>query len=138
VQAHDLALAHRDAAKNLIEIFADADPDQQFLGFPEASLAAHSLGIGPEFPDRLRIGCEPGEAVSCVLLRLEPLGGDPALGGHPRPNAAARLLNEPSDRLRGLTCAGDEVRRSGRGKVQGGHGRLLKVAAHHKPRAPSC
>ena len=69
-EADDLALAHRNAAENLREIFADADLRQQGFGFAEAALSRMRARIGGHFLDRLDIGREPGEAVGGVLLAL--------------------------------------------------------------------
>src|SRR3712207_9100734 len=56
MQAHDLALAHRDAAKNLVEVFAEADADEKLLDRPETAGVPHPAGISAEFADRLGVG----------------------------------------------------------------------------------
>ena len=70
-QANDLALAHRNAAEHLCEIFAEADADQEVFGFAELASLAHTLGVGGKLPDGLDIGREPGEPVGCPLLAIE-------------------------------------------------------------------
>ena len=70
-RADDLALVHRDAAENLREIFAQADPRQQRLDLAEASFGAHPARVGGHFLDRLDIGGEPGEPVRGVLFALD-------------------------------------------------------------------
>ncbi len=70
-QPHDLALAHRNAAEDLREIFAEPDADEQLLDLAEAAGRMHALGIGGELADRLDIGREPGEPVGGALLAVE-------------------------------------------------------------------
>ena len=70
-QAHDLALAHRDAAEDLRQIFADADPDDQFFDLAERPFGLHPFGISRELPQRLDISREPGEAVRRALFAIE-------------------------------------------------------------------
>jgi len=70
-QTDDFALAHRNAAKYLREIFAEANADQEVFGFAELASAAHTLGVGGKLPDGLDIGCEPSKSVGCPLLAIE-------------------------------------------------------------------
>src|SRR3954471_11407215 len=79
-RGHHLALAQRDAAEDLVEVFADADAPEEVLGLPEAALARGAAGRAPHLADRLGIGRKPGEPMRRVLLGLEPLGRDAALG----------------------------------------------------------
>ena len=69
--AHELALAHQDAARHLRQKLAGADAHQQLLDLAEPALLAHPLRIGRELADRLHIGREPGEAVGGALLALD-------------------------------------------------------------------
>ena len=89
VETDDLALVHRDAAKDLGEVFAKANARHQLLGPAETALLVHAAGVGGQLLDRLDVSGEPGQSVRGVLLRLD-LGGaelamraDPfAHGGH--------------------------------------------------------
>ena len=70
-QPHDLALAHRDAAEDLGQIFAGADTDDQILGLAEGPTIGEPLGIGGKLPDGLQIGGKPGEPVGGALFAIE-------------------------------------------------------------------
>ena len=123
VRAHHLALAHRDAAEDLVEVFADADAHEEVLGLAEAALAREAAGIGRHLADRLGIGRKPGEPMRRVLLGLEPLGRDAAVGDDLRPHPPARLGNERRGVLRGGVGERDQVRH-GSGGGGGGHAKL--------------
>ena len=69
-QADDLALAHGNAAEDLVERLAETDADQQTLGLAEAVLRGQALDGGGKLADRLAVGGKPGEAVGGVLLGL--------------------------------------------------------------------
>ena len=79
---HDLALADRDAAQDLREIFAEPDADEQFLDLGKPPAAMHALGIGGELPHRLDIGRKPGEPVGGALLAVEQARDRPPLQHH--------------------------------------------------------
>jgi hypothetical protein len=70
---HHLALAHGDAADDLGEILADADPDQQLLDLAQTAGGIHPLRIGGELAHRLHIGGKPGKSVGGALLTVERL-----------------------------------------------------------------
>ena len=70
-RAHDLALAHRNAALDLREVFADPDLDDQFLDLAERAGIVHPLGVGRELAHRFDIGGEPGKSVRGALLAVE-------------------------------------------------------------------
>ncbi len=76
------ALAHRDAAEDLGEIFAGADADQQFLQFAEAARFDHARRVAGKLPDRLDIGSQPGIAVGRMLFALERGRGNLSGLGH--------------------------------------------------------
>ena len=71
---HHLALAHRNAADDLGEVFAERDAHEMFLDFAERAVGDHALGVGGELAHRLDIGCEPGQPVGGALLAIEQLG----------------------------------------------------------------
>ena len=70
-RAHKLTLAHRNTARDLGKVFAEADPDQEFLQLAQGAGIVHPLGIGRELADRFNIGREPGQAVGGALLAFE-------------------------------------------------------------------
>ena len=69
-EADDLALVHGDAAKNLRQILAKGETDQQYLDFTQTAFALKPFGIGAHLAQRFHIGGEPGEAVGGPLFRL--------------------------------------------------------------------
>ena len=105
-EAQDFALAHRNAAENLREIFAKADQRQQRLGLAEAAFAAQARGIGGHFADRLDIGGEPGEAMRGALFALDQRGAQPAAFADPRAHAGDGLREQRFDRGEGLARRG--------------------------------
>ena len=70
-RADDLALAHRNAALDLREIFADPDLDDEFLDLAERAGVVHPLGVGRELAHRFDISGEPGKSVRGALLAIE-------------------------------------------------------------------
>ena len=73
-RAHHLALAHRDAAEHLREVFAEADPDDQLFKLAEPPGLAHPLRIGGELAQRLGIGRKPRQPVRGALLLVDQFG----------------------------------------------------------------
>ncbi len=119
-RAHHLALAHRDAGEELFQVFAQPDAHQQRLGLAEAPLLGEARRIGAELADRLGIGREPGEPMGGVLLGLQALGREPAVGADEAGAHAPRGVR--GERLRGeagFLRQGDEIGRGGGGL--GGH-----------------
>ncbi len=95
---NDLALAHRNAAQNLRQKFADPDLDQEFLDLAQRAGVMGALGEGRHLADAFDIGREPGEAVGGALLAVEqPLDG---MGLDPDP-AAHGSDGVAQDRFRG-------------------------------------
>ena len=130
-QAHDLALAHRDAAEDLVEIFADADarraaPRSRRSG-PRLEQAAR---IGRELAHRLGIGGEPGEPVRGVLLGLEPLGRNAAVRRRPRPRRPPASPRRRARRRPSRATSASEIRsRHGSGAARRSCG-SSQVAVH--------
>ena len=96
-QPHDLALAHRNAAEDLGQIFAGADADDEILGLAEAAVIGKPLGIGGQLTDGLHIGGEPGEAVSGALFAIEDARHRAALDRDPIGDGAAGLGEQRLD-----------------------------------------
>ena len=88
---HHLALAHRDAARNLRDIFSEPDANEQLLGLAKRSLAGHARGIGGKLTHRLRIGREPGEPMGGALLAVEQAADDMAFHRHPLAHFGRRV-----------------------------------------------
>ena len=80
---HQLALAHRNAADDLGEIFAERDAHEVFLDLAERAGAGHAFGIGGELAHRLDIGGEPGQPVGGALLAIEQAADRLACHHHP-------------------------------------------------------
>jgi hypothetical protein len=70
-QPDDLALAHRNAADDLRQIFAGADADQKLLDLAEIVRRRKPSRIGRELPQRFGVGCEPGQTMGGALLAVE-------------------------------------------------------------------
>ncbi len=90
-QAHDLALAHWDAAGDLRQIFAGTDADQKLFDLAEVAGGRQPLRIGGELTQRLEVGREPSQAVGGALLAIE------------RPRIGAAVAHDPfRDRATGI------------------------------------
>ena len=101
----EFCLVHRDAARNLVQIFPGGDLDEELLHLAEFLTCGEPGGIGGKFSQDGIIGGEPGEAMDSMLLALDQMAGKLALGGDagldPRlgmaieaANDALRLLEE--------------------------------------------
>ncbi len=93
-RAHDLALAHREAARDLRQVFAEADLQDQPLNFAEALRLMQALGPGEQLRQGGRIGRKPGEAMGGELRTVEGGGVDLAAGSDPRGDGAARGFDD--------------------------------------------
>ena len=80
---HQFALAHRNPADDLGEIFAERDAHEVFLDLAERAGADHPFGIGGELAHGLHIGGEPGQPVGGALLAIEQAGDRVAFHHHP-------------------------------------------------------
>ena len=108
-QAHDLALAHRDAAEDLGQIFAGADAHDEILGFAEAPVVGKPLGISGQLTDGLHIGGEPGEPVSGALFAIEDARHRAALDRDPIGYGAAGLGEQRLDGADRVGKRGDDL-----------------------------
>ena len=96
-KAHDFALVHRDAAKNLGEVFAEADLCHEFSVSPKRPFFTHAQGVGGHLLDRLDIGREPCKPVGGMLLRFDFRRRKFSVDAEPfRKFAAARARNSPA------------------------------------------
>ncbi len=91
-QSHDLALAHRNAAEHLGEVFAGANPHQEVFDLAEAAAGRQPQRIGFKLPDRLDIGAEPRQSVSGALFAVEYARYRAAFDRHPVGNGAAGIV----------------------------------------------
>ena len=71
VDAHDLVLAHRNAAGDLREIFAEGRRHDQLFDFAEALFMLERARPAHHLAQRFDIGREPGEPVRGALLAIE-------------------------------------------------------------------
>ena len=116
-QPDDLALIHRQAAEDLGEVLAEADAGQKLLGPAEAALLVHPPRISRELADGFDISRKPGEAVDGVLLSLDPLGAELAVGKHPLADRRHRAFEEAGGS--GLGLPGEVVERHGERLLRG-------------------
>ena len=80
---HQLALAHRNPADDLGEIFAERDAHQVILDLAERASADHAFGKGGELTHRLHIGSEPRQPMGGALLPIEQAAIRLACHHHP-------------------------------------------------------
>ena len=79
---HHLALAHRNSADDLCDIFAERNADEIFLDFAERSDGDHPFGIGGKLAHSLHIGGEPGQPMGGALFAIKQLGRGLAFDRH--------------------------------------------------------
>jgi hypothetical protein len=135
-QAHDLALAHRNAAEHLRQIFAGADPHQQFLDFTECAVIGEALRVLGELTNGLDIGGKPSEPVGGALLAVEPARHHAAVDAHAVADRAARIVQQRVQRRHRVAEHGDHLtarRFLGHGS---GHGSPNCFVAGHGARRP--
>src|SRR5262245_62471435 len=107
----ELLLVHRDAADDLLEIFAEENAGDETLDLGETIALRQSAGPGGEALQRLTIGGEPGQTMEHVLLALEARLIEAARIGEAAHDAAAGLGEKSGDRLGGSveTVRGHQV-----------------------------
>src|SRR5215469_11631964 len=93
-QAHDLALAHGNAAEHLRQIFAGANSHQQFLDFAEYAAVGKPLRVLGELANGLDIGRKPGEPVGRALLAVESARHQAAVDCHALAYRAAGITEQ--------------------------------------------
>src|SRR5262249_3769624 len=101
----DLALAHRNAALDLGEVFPEPDPDQELFDLAERAAVVHASGIAGKLAYRLDIGGDPGESVRGALLAVERSLVQLALERDPAAHRRRRLGQQRLPGPRRLACA---------------------------------
>ena len=96
VQTRDLALAHRDPARDPGQVLAESDPQDQRFTFSEPAAAVQPGRPILHLTERFDVGGQPGEAMDRVLLALERAEIDVARGrdlprAPPRSRGPARI-----------------------------------------------
>jgi len=135
-QAHDLALAHRNAAEHLRQIFAGANSQQQFLDFAECADLGKPLCVLGELMNGLDIGGKPGEPVGRALLAVESARHQAAVDGHALAHGAAGIAQQRVQRRHRIAKHGDHLT-AGRLLGHGtGHGSPVDFAAGCNTRRP--
>ena len=126
-QAHDLALAHRNAAEDLRRDIRRAPMRTSSSSVsPKRPSACRRSRIGRELAHRLGIGREPGEAVRRMLMAIELLRGEPTVPGDEPPDRPGRLADEGRDACGRRPAEGEQVRSGCRRGRRRGQGRLLR------------
>ena len=113
-EADDLALAHRNPAQDLRQIFAGADPHDEVFDLTETVSFHQALGISAKLADRIDIGREPGKAMGGALFAVEDTQGDAAVPCHPLGDRPARVGEDGFNHLYRLRQGGDQVFAGGR------------------------
>ena len=108
-KADDLALAHRNPAQDLRQIFAGADPHDEVFDLTETVSFHQALGISAKLADGIDIGREPSKAMGGALFAVEELPGDTAVPCHPLGDRPARIGEYGFNRLYRLRQGGDQV-----------------------------
>ena len=114
-QAHELALAHRDAARDLVEIFAKGDLMDQLLHLAELTLGLQPVGPMLHLAQRFDIGGQPCQPVHGVLISLEQHGIDLARRRHPRRDGRFRGIEQFLASRQRIARARQKVGHHGRG-----------------------
>ena len=117
-RAHDLALAHRNAAERSARDIRRARCGRSAPRSRRSSPPSlHALGIGGELAHRFDVGRKPGEPMGGALLAVEQPRGRPALQHHALADLRAR--RPPAAPRRRAVAARARVRRSLRGGRDG-------------------
>lgn len=125
-RAGDLALAHRNAAGQLRQVFAGADLEDQRLHLAEAARLGQPERPGMQLAEALDIGRHPGQRMGGRLIRLERGIGDAPAGADARRQPRLRGGEEGAGRGDGLGAIGEQVGRFG-DKRGGGMGHRLRL-----------
>ena len=119
---HQFALAHRNAADDLRQIFAERDAHQQFLDLAERAGLGHAFGIGRELAHRFNVGGEPGQPVGGALLAVEQAGNRLAGDGHPFAHLGHRVREQGIERGGCFPAQLDQIEFVGGAGGGDGHG----------------
>jgi hypothetical protein len=126
-RAHDLALAHRQAAGKLGDVFAKGDLVDQRLDLAEPALGRQPLGPALHLAQALGIGRDPGQAMGGILMRLDQPAADPVALGDLR---AHRRSRRPGIGLDGAKRRPGQVEQSRQQGACGIGGAVLSVMRH--------
>jgi hypothetical protein len=126
-RAHDLALAHRQAAGKLGDVFAKGDLVDQRLDLAEPALGRQPLGPALHLAQALGIGRDPGQAMGGILMRLDQPAADPVALGDLR---AHRRGRRPGIGLDGAKRRPGQVEQSRQQGACGVGGAVLSVMRH--------
>ncbi len=116
---HQFALAHRNAAEHLGEIFAEGDADEVLLDLAEQTVGGQPLDIGGKLADRLHVSGKPGEPVRRALLAVEQARHRMALDEHALAHACRGVGQEGVGGRNSLAAELDEVTFGGAGGGDG-------------------
>ena len=115
-QAHDLALAHRDAAEDLRQIFAGADPDQKVLDLAKLGGFHEALGVSRQLADRFHVGREPSQPVGGALFAVERARNRAAVDADARGDSAPGVRKKRLDGRNRLAERGNKFEARGHGR----------------------
>ena len=118
----DLALAHRDAAGDLGEVFAAADGQDQPLDLAQLGRRLQPCCPARHLAQACRVGGQPGQPVGGVLLGLQHPPGDPAPGADPQRQQAPRRAHQRLGRGGGGPGQAGQIGIVMDGRVGGGRG----------------
>ena len=139
-EPQDLALAHRNAAGDLGDVFAESDADDQFFEFAETTDLGHARRIGRELAHGLDISRKPGEPVRGALLRIEALARNTAIKLDAGAHLAGGIGEQSFERTGGVTGERDQTSTIRIGRMHhdlvgyaGGCMLRCCIAAHKRP-----
>ena len=124
-----LALAHRDAAAQLRQVFAEADLQDELLRLAQPPLAREAARPGVEFVQRLHIGRRPGEAMGGGLMGLQRLGLDLAGDADPVGQGRAHRAQMAVERRQDRSGQAQRIGQNCGGKVLGVQHVILRILA---------
>ena len=130
-EPHDLALAHRDAAEDLRQIFADADPVSSSSVSPKRpSAERRSRRRASRAPPRHRSRARRGRGRRAAPL--EQLGGQRAVGADLAPHGGRRLELQASVSAGAAPASSGQAGSAEGARSAGGarHGRSFNPAHH--------
>ena len=119
---HQFTLAHRNAADDLRQTFAETDAYQVLLEFAERIVGGHAFGVRCELAHRLDIGRQPGQSMGGALLAVEQAGHRMALHHHPFAHFDHRVRQQRVERRGGLAGEIDQVKFGGGANSGSRHG----------------
>ena len=125
-EARQLSLAHRDAAMDLVQIFAKADLQDQRLDLAKAARLGQPPGPGVQLAQPLGIGRKPRQRMGRELMGLQRRAADLAIHRH---KAAQRLARAGKDRL---DLGHGRRRQAGQIRQRNRRFKALSIMGHHR------